>query len=1185
MRIVWIVLFVGVLGFVPALAQNGIGSGYTPYGAFQDTLELAREQPFQLRPFIIEGSERVLLDGNSIDSSAYRLDDRRGRLWVDSTLVDRAATLVVTYRTLPFRLQQVYTRNRPPADSLADTTASRRTGAGDGADDPVSFEGVDLRRSGSISRAVVAGNRQDLTVESGLRMQLSGELSENVSVEAVLSDQNTPIQPDGTTQRLSDLDRVFINMATPFGAATMGDFEYTLGENTFAEFSRKLQGASARSTFSDTASGSVRGEVSMAGAISRGTYRFQDLEPVEGLQGPYRLTGKHGEPFIIVIAGSERVYLDGEELTRGASNDYVIDYATGEITFSSQHLITSDSRIAVEFEYTTNQYTRTLLGGESRTELWLRENGDSRIEVGARMLREADSRFLGEEVGFTARDSALVAEAGDAPAVASGAQKVPFDAESPYVQYVRRDTVYQGQTYTIYSPVRARADSVYRVRFTRVAADSASYQRAQGIVNGVAYEWAGPGNGQYEPVRVLPKPQRKRLFDIDGSVQAVDGVEIFGEWAQSVNEENRLSALDRDNDRGGAYRLGVQVQPTSLEIARHDMGELSASVSRRRVGAAFQTFDRTRSVEFNREWNLPRDVSSTGAALPGRGETETAGSIRYSPITDVSIEAGWGQLQLGSEFRGQRRTLEVNSQHSNWPRVDYRMAYVTSLDSTAGQRGHWLQQQGTVRKPLMDRRLTPFVAVEQERRVQQFLARDSLAPNSHGFMEWRPGVEWKDDKLSVQSSVEYRTADHPDGRDLRRVGDAWTGRTRVDYRGSQTFRTGADLIYRNRTYEATYGRPTDPGNMRSVVLRWNTKWEPLDRALQLNSMYEAVTQRTSILQETYVRTGVELGEYVWEDANEDAIRQVDEFIPERTPYEGTYAKTFVPSDELVPVIKGHARLHLRFEPARRWEEPTTWFTRALHGVAAQSTFEVLEESTTPRFSDVYLFQLGSFRNQRHTVNGRLRMGQRIELFRRRSDYGASFSFNGLRNMNRRSAGYARQLQDRWTVDGRYRLSEHLGLRLDLRREHSRSRTEAFSSRSYDISSWSAAPELSVQITSDLQASVGLHLSRKIDGEGDAAGQRAARIVRIPLNFRYSRQQRWLITGRVERASVQLDGTATGMAAFELTDGRGIGTSYLWNGTARYSINRFLNASFIYDGRIPQQAPPIHTLRMEVSATF
>ena len=74
--------------------------------------------------------------------------------------------------------------------------------------------------------------------------------------------------------------------------------------------------------------------------------------------------GQNGERFIIVIPGSEAVYEDGQRQTRGETNDYVIDYATGELTFTSNRLITQDKRVTVEFQYRTNEFTRTIVASE-----------------------------------------------------------------------------------------------------------------------------------------------------------------------------------------------------------------------------------------------------------------------------------------------------------------------------------------------------------------------------------------------------------------------------------------------------------------------------------------------------------------------------------------------------------------------------------------------------------------------------------------------------------------------------------------------------------------------------------------------------------------------------------------------------------------------------------------------------
>ena len=120
-------------------------------------------------------------------------------------------------------------------------------------------------------------------------------------------------------------------------------------------FNKRLKGGSFSSKFNalTDSSGKViaTNKVSVSAAIARGRFARNQIQGVEGNQGPYRLRGNNNEVFIIILSGSEKVYIDGRLLKRGQENDYVIDYNTAEIIFTSKILITKDLRLFVEFEY------------------------------------------------------------------------------------------------------------------------------------------------------------------------------------------------------------------------------------------------------------------------------------------------------------------------------------------------------------------------------------------------------------------------------------------------------------------------------------------------------------------------------------------------------------------------------------------------------------------------------------------------------------------------------------------------------------------------------------------------------------------------------------------------------------------------------------------------------------------
>jgi len=69
-------------------------------------------------------------------------------------------------------------------------------------------------------------------------MQLAGKLAQDVDVTAALTDENSPIQPEGTTQTLREVDKVFVEIKHPQYTATLGDFNLQIDQKEGGEFGR-----------------------------------------------------------------------------------------------------------------------------------------------------------------------------------------------------------------------------------------------------------------------------------------------------------------------------------------------------------------------------------------------------------------------------------------------------------------------------------------------------------------------------------------------------------------------------------------------------------------------------------------------------------------------------------------------------------------------------------------------------------------------------------------------------------------------------------------------------------------------------------------------------------------------------------------------------------------------------------
>ena len=226
----------------------------------------------------------------------------------------------------------------------------------------LSFASLDY--NGSLSRGISFGNNQDLALNSSLNLQVSGKITPEVEVLAALTDNNIPLQPEGNTQRLQEFDKIFMQV-TLFKnhKITLGDFELSQQSDKFLRYYRNVQGIRYQGNIDLKKYGMITTNVS--GSLARGKYALNNLVVSEGNQGPYKLTGSNGEIFIIVLAGSERVFINGVQQIRGADQDYIIDYNLGEITFNPRRVITKDLRVNVEFNYSERNYLRSTVAVEA----------------------------------------------------------------------------------------------------------------------------------------------------------------------------------------------------------------------------------------------------------------------------------------------------------------------------------------------------------------------------------------------------------------------------------------------------------------------------------------------------------------------------------------------------------------------------------------------------------------------------------------------------------------------------------------------------------------------------------------------------------------------------------------------------------------------------------------------------
>lgn len=1025
------------------------------------------------------------------------------------------------------------------------------------------FPTTNLYKSGSLTRGISFGNTQNVFVNSALNLQLEGDIAENLKIRASITDQNVPFQPEGNTQQIQDFDNVLIELYNDDFSLAAGDVVLQQRQSEFLRYYKNVQGLQFTSKYKMDDKWSASSQA--FASIAKGKFASILLPILEGVLGPYRVSGPNNERFVIIMANSERVFLDGKQLKRGFNEDYVIDYNQAEITFTPKVLITQYSRVRVDFEYAERNYSRSIIGANHT-----QTNG--KVDVYLNYYQEKDNRNRPLFTDFSQQELGLMASVGDSAALARipRIDSVAFDKNR--ILYARV-TAFDGfgNTLVYYEYSNDPELAHYDLGFSLVGAGLGDYRRASQLSNGTVYEFVPRLNGQpqgdYSILSQLPLPDSKRMVTAGTRVKLNEHEKVYTELALSSVDQNLFSELDDLDNQGLGMKVGLQSEGREFSLFKGYT--MKGQTEYEYNSTNFNFIDRFRYIEFDRDWGLSQDALQSAAAeqffRAGVGfEKDALNRFDYlfylrnrqNVLNGTQHSANWN-VQLGSKIRVRQEFFRLNSKQdtlqSDWTRYLGDLSYNSKIVVPGYQ---FSLDQNALRSAETDSVVSTAMNFKQH--LLYLRSNDSL---SYSFLA---DAAWREDKAPFAGQLLNDTRAFTSNFTFRKQ---WT-----QHSLSSTF-TYRELAYLQRDLQSeltVMGKLDYQGSLGKNLIR--------------NEISYAIGNGRELQREfVFLPAPNGDGTHTWRDDNEDGVQQLNEFYLAINPEEKQYIKIFVPTDTYIQAYTSILNYRLQAKFPEAWKE-AGGLTAFLYKFSNTTSLSVEKKVTSDDFVDrINPFVGGG--NREDILSLRQVIRSSFFFNRASAKYGFDLSYFDSQFKQLLSGGFEDLIQKDWKWNTRYNFNGQTTLRILAGAGNRLSSSDFLENRNYTISQNQIGPEFSWQPTPYFRTTATYSFTGKVN-TANIEFKEKAQLHQVGIDLRFSRAVKTTLTSNLKLIQIDYNGVPNSPVGYEMLQALTPGTNVTWNVNWIQKIGEGLQLNLVYEGRNSQGLDRIvHVGRMQVSALF
>jgi hypothetical protein len=1094
----------------------------------------------------------VTLNNKQIPTERYTVDYQNAVLTfktpitADSIRVDYLRYpdfITKTYQELDERIIVNSTGNLQKLYKLSQPSTKRTV---------VPFDG--LVSSGSISRGVTIGNNQNSVLNSELDLQISGKLNDKVTLRASIQDSNIPLQESGYSQQLDEFDQVFVEVFSDHWSIRAGDIDLVDSLSYFGRFSKRVQGLSLTTNFKKDES---EYSAFASGALVRGQFRTSQFTAQEGNQGPYKLVGPNNELYVLVVSGSETVYVNGIPLQRGATEDYIIDYNAGEIIFNATYPITSEMRITVDYQYSERNYSRFIgyVGSRFKTEKW---------KLGVSVYNENDLKNQPLQQSINPDQVEILSNAGDDQSLmtTSSATLEPYNENRILYKKINVNGV------DVFEFSNNSEDELYRVNFTAVGPQQGNYSIKSSNAISNIYEYIaainGVKQGDFEPITQLVAPVKLQLAIVNGSYHPTNKTAIDFEFAASKNDLNLFSSFGDQDNMGVASQLSIAHQ--LLETSKQWTLNLRSDIDY--IQNDFITVERLYNAEFNRDWNIETPFGNqTISELGDQVFITTGAKLQHPERGELNYQ--FQHLNFNQNYDGNRHLLLTKLKFDRFQLVSN-----SSVLETDGLASSSLFYRSNTHLKYNCQKGWSGVKFSTEHNEKKQLELNQFDPISQKFQAYEVFTGIGDStRLFTKLGYIHRVNDSLQNNRLAKVNQSDT--YYLDSKFIQTKKTNLSLYANYRKFKTNN---SSNSSQKSINSRLQYSQKLANNLFHWNTLFETNSGRLPQQDFTYIEVEAGQGSFVWFDYNENGFQELEEFEVAQFQDQATYIRVLLPNQVYIRTHQNKLSQSLTFNPIQ-WVNSTQTSKKFWSHFYNQMTFLIDRKDKNNSES----IRINPFQSKADDQLA-LQSNFRNQLFfnRGKQHYTVSYSYSESKARNVLSFGYVEQQSLSHQLNFSHKVQNQWLLSFQSNLDKNQSESENFSSKNYQLTESLLNPKLSYLLDDNKRFDVYYQYQIKDNSIGDLeqlAQQKYA------ISFTLTQSQKAAVTGEFNYFSNQFSGNSNTPVAYQMMEGLQPGTNFTWSLIAQKKLTKFLDLNLNYFGRKSETSRAIHTGTVQLKAYF